>query len=150
MKKRKPLCTVGRTPNWSSCYGKQYEDSSKSKNGRFPAKMEAQADTLCLLTQPKEGQQQFTKKKQLELTENQTVWKSNNQDVKEEPFIQTGRRSRDGQQRQRGNMMRQQLEDQEVPHSHANENQKGHLWIKQSQPRRNLITSGYKHLLGLQ
>ena len=29
--------------------------------------------------------------------ENQTVWKSNNQGVKEETFIQTGRRDRDRQ-----------------------------------------------------
>ena len=53
----------------------------------LPAKMEAQVDTLCLLAQPKEGQQQFKNKKQPELTENQTVWKSNNQGVKEETFI---------------------------------------------------------------
>ena len=33
--------------------------------------------------------------KQPELTENQTVWKSNNQGVKEETYIQTGRRGRD-------------------------------------------------------
>ena len=52
---------------------------------------------LCLLAQPKEGQQQFKNKKQPELTENQTVWKSNNQGDKEETFIQTGRRGRDGQ-----------------------------------------------------
>ena len=58
---------------------------------------EAYVDTLCLLTQPKEGQQQFKNKKQPELTENQTVWKSNNQEVKEETYIQTGRRGRDGQ-----------------------------------------------------
>ena len=31
------------------------------------------------------------------LPENQTVWKSNNQGVKEETFIQTGRRRGDGQ-----------------------------------------------------
>ena len=31
-------------------------------------------------------------KKQPELPENQTVWKSNNQEVKEETFIQTSRR----------------------------------------------------------
>ena len=31
------------------------------------------------------------------MPENQTVWKSNNQGVKEETFIQTGRRGRDGQ-----------------------------------------------------
>ena len=39
---------------------------------------------LSLLAQPKEGQQHFKNKKQPELTENQTVWKSNNQGVKEE------------------------------------------------------------------
>ena len=59
--------------------------------------MEAKVDTLCLLAQPKEGQQQFKNKKQPELTENRTVWKSNNQRVKEETFIQTGRRGGDGQ-----------------------------------------------------
>ena len=59
--------------------------------------MEAEVDTLCLLTQPEEGQQQFKNKKQPELTENQTVWKSDNQGDKEETFIQTGRRGGDGQ-----------------------------------------------------
>ena len=38
-----------------------------------------------------------TTKKKPELTENQTVWKSENQGVKEETFIQTGRRGGDGQ-----------------------------------------------------
>ena len=52
---------------------------------------------MCLLTQPKEGQQQFKNKKQPELTEYQTVWKSDNQGDKEETFIQTGRRGRDWQ-----------------------------------------------------
>ena len=37
----------------------------------------------------------FKNKKQPELPENQTVWKSNNQGVKEETFIQTDRRGRD-------------------------------------------------------
>ena len=59
--------------------------------------MEAQVDTLCLIAQPKEGQQQFKNKKQPELTENQTVWKSDNQGDKEETFIQTSRRGGDGQ-----------------------------------------------------
>ena len=58
----------------------------------LPAKMDAQVDMLCLLAQPKEGQQQFKNKKQPELTENRTVWKSDNQGDKEETFIQTGRR----------------------------------------------------------
>ena len=51
---------------------------------------------MCLLTQPK-GQQQFKNKKQPELTENRTVWKSDNQEVKEDTFIQTSRRSEDVQ-----------------------------------------------------
>ena len=59
--------------------------------------MEASVDTLCLLAQPKEGQQQLKNKNQPELTENQTVWKSDNQGDKEEIFIQTGRRGGDGQ-----------------------------------------------------
>ena len=61
------------------------------------AKMDAQVDMLSLLAQPKEGQQQFKNKKQPELTENLTVWKSDNQGDKEETFIQIGRRGRDGQ-----------------------------------------------------
>ena len=59
--------------------------------------MEVYVDTLCLLAQPKEGQQQFKNKKQPELTANQTAWKSNNQGDKEETFNQTGRRGRDRQ-----------------------------------------------------
>ena len=45
--------------------------------------MEVYVDTLRLLAQPK-GQQQFKNKKQPELTENQTVWKSDTQGDKEE------------------------------------------------------------------
>ena len=44
---------------------------------------------MCLLTQPKEGQQQFKNKNRPELTENRTVWKSDNQGDKDETFIQT-------------------------------------------------------------
>ena len=62
-------------------------------------KMEAQLDTLCLLAQQKEGQQQFKIKKHPELTENQTVWKSDSQGDKEETCIQTGERDGDGQPR---------------------------------------------------
>ena len=51
-------------------------------------------------------------KKQPELPENRTVGKSNNQAVKGETFIQTGRRGRDGQLGWRGLMARWQLEDQ--------------------------------------
>ena len=50
------------------------------------------------------------------MTENQTVWKSNNQGVKEETFIQTGRRGGDGQPG-REDSTRQRIEDWAVPHS---------------------------------
>ena len=56
-----------------------------------------EVDTLRLLAQPKEGQQQFKNKKQPELAENQTTRKSNNQGDKEKTFIETGRRGGDGQ-----------------------------------------------------
>ena len=45
----------------------------------------------------KKDNNKFRNKKQPELTENQTVWKSDNQGVKEETLIQTGRRGGDGQ-----------------------------------------------------
>ena len=50
------------------------------------------------------------------MPENQTAWKSDNQGVKEEIFIKTGRRGRDRQPRQRGLMERWWLVDQVVPH----------------------------------
>ena len=52
--------------------------------------MDAQVDTLYLLAQAKEGQQQFKNKKQPELTENQTVWKSDKQGDKEDTLTETG------------------------------------------------------------
>ena len=45
------------------------------------------------------------------MPENQTLWKSNNQGVKEETFIQTGRRGGDRLPGQRGLMARQRLDD---------------------------------------
>ena len=57
-------------------------------------------DTLCLLTQRRRNEKdsnKFKNKKQPELPENRTVWKSDNQGVKEETFIHTGRRDGDGQ-----------------------------------------------------
>ena len=78
--------------------------------------MEAQVDTLCLIPQPK-GQQEFKNKKQPKLTENGTVWKSNNQEDKEETVIQTGRRGRDGQLGQRGLMARWRLADLATDHT---------------------------------
>ena len=53
----------------------------------------------------KKENNKFKNKKQPELTENRTVWKSDNQGVKEETFIQTCRRGRDrqpGRERTRG------------------------------------------------
>ena len=73
--------------------------------------MEARVDTLCLLAQPKEGQRQFKNKKQPQVTENGTVWKSDNQGDKEETFIQTSRRGGDGQPGRRGPAARWRLAD---------------------------------------
>ena len=72
--------------------------------------MEVKVDTLCILAQPKERQQQFKNKKQPQLTEDRTVWKSDNQGNKE-TFIQTGRRSGDRQPGQRGLTARLRLVD---------------------------------------
>ena len=57
-------------------------------------------------------------KQQPELPENQTVWKSDNQAVKE-TFIQTGRWSRDRKLGQRGCVARWQLAYGLVSHSRA-------------------------------
>ena len=62
---------------------------------------------------------QFKNKNQPELPENRTVWKPDNQGVKEETFIQTDRRGRDWQPGQRGCKARQLLVDRAVPHSCA-------------------------------
>ena len=53
----------------------------------------------------------FKNKKQPELPENQTVWKFDNQGVKEETFIQTGRSGADKQLWRRGLGAKWQLED---------------------------------------
>ena len=69
-------------------------------------------DTLCLLTQRRRNEKdsnKFKNKKQPELPENRTVWKSDNQGVKEETFIETGRRGRDRKLGQRGHMARHWL-----------------------------------------
>ena len=75
---------------------------------------------------------QFKNRKQPELPENQTVWKSDNQGVKKETFIQTGRRGGVGQrgatgvERTRGKAVpggpeqaRLRLVEQVVPHLHV-------------------------------
>ena len=69
--------------------------------------MEVNVDTLHLLALPKVGEQQFKNKKQPELTENRTARKSNNQEDKQETFIQTSRRGGDGQPGQTGLMAKQ-------------------------------------------
>ena len=46
------------------------------------------------LRNQKKDNNKFQNKKLPEMPENQTVWKSDNQGVKEETFIQTGRRGR--------------------------------------------------------
>ena len=92
--------------------------------------MEVLVNTLCLLPQPK-GQQQFKNKKQPELTENRTVWKSNNQGDKEEPFIQTSRMGGDRQPGQRGLVARRWLAEPTVqPRAPARGNKASNLWLK--------------------
>ena len=58
--------------------------------------MEAYIHT-CASSHNQKEDNKFKNKKQPELTENQSVWKSDNQRVKEETFTQAGRRGRDGQ-----------------------------------------------------
>ena len=53
----------------------------------------------------------FKNKNQPEQTENETVWNSDNQGVKEETFILAGRRGRHGQPEWRGHMASRRLED---------------------------------------
>ena len=74
-----------------------------------------------LHNQKKDNNQFKNKKKQPELIENQTTWNSNNQGDKEK-FIQSGRRGRDRQPRQRVHMVdcrgKAGLADQVLPHLH--------------------------------
>ena len=59
----------------------------------------------------KKDNNKFKNKKQPELPENWTVWKSNSQGVKENTFIQTGSRGRDGQLGREDSQKRRWLED---------------------------------------
>ena len=52
----------------------------------------------CAFSHSQKDNNKFKNKKQPELTENGTVWKSDNQVVKEETFIQTSRRAEIGGQ----------------------------------------------------
>ena len=54
-----------------------------------------------------------------ELSENQTVWKLENQGIKKETCIQTGRRGGHRQLGQGGHTARQQREKRAVPHLHV-------------------------------
>ena len=54
----------------------------------------------------KEDNNKFKNKNQPELPENQTIWKSDNEGIKEETVILTGRRGGDGQLGQRGHTTR--------------------------------------------
>ena len=73
---------------------------------------------MCLPTPPSWPEvrildnNKFKNKRQAELTENRTLWKSDNQGVKEETFIQMGRRGGDGQPGWKGLTARQWLEYQ--------------------------------------
>ena len=53
------------------------------------------------------------------MPENRTVWKSDNQGVKAETFLQTARRAGGGQPEWRGLMARQQQAEQIAPQLHA-------------------------------
>ena len=59
----------------------------------------------------KKDSNEFKNKKQPKLPENQTTWKSDNQGVKEETFIQTCKRGGDRQCGQRGHVARWPLEE---------------------------------------
>ena len=65
----------------------------------------------------------WSKNKKQELPENWTVGKSDNQGVKEETSIQTGRRGGDGQLGQRGRAARWWMMVRTVPPSRADKNQ---------------------------
>ena len=58
----------------------------------------------------------FKNRKQPELPENRTVWKSDNQEVKEETFIQTSRKGGNRQLGQRGHVARWWLVEWAVLH----------------------------------
>ena len=68
---------------------------------------------MCLasLHNQKKDNNQFKNKKQPDLPENHTVWKSDNHGIKEETLVQIGRRGGDGQPGKRGHAAKQQLAD---------------------------------------
>ena len=72
--------------------------------------------THCASSHNQKKDNTFKNKNQPELPENGTVRRSNNQGVKEETFILTGRGGGDGQPGWRRLVARQWLEDQEAPH----------------------------------
>ena len=64
----------------------------------------------------KKDNNKFKNKKQPQLPENRTVWKSDNQEVKEETFIQTSRKGGNRQLGQRGHVARWWLVEWAVLH----------------------------------
>ena len=68
--------------------------------------------THCVSSHNQKKDNKFKNKKQPNLPENKTVWKSDNQEVKEETFNQTSRRSGVRQLGLRGLAVRWRLEDQ--------------------------------------
>ena len=72
-----------------------YEDSAiKNVNANFRPRWRRR-QTHCASLHNRKNDNKFKNKKQAELTANWTIWKSDNQGVKEETFIQTGRRGGD-------------------------------------------------------
>ena len=79
------------------CYilGSSSQDGDAGRNASLPQHNQ------------KKDNNEFKNKKQPELPENQTVWKSDNQEVKEETFILTCRRGGHRQLGQRGLLAKQ-------------------------------------------
>ena len=122
------------------------QNQNSSINPSLPSKLETQVDTLFLLKQPKKkDNNKFNTNKTRELTENQTVWKSDNQSQRRNiirdgrerwrwtawwrglraqlPLEEGGRQAR----QQLVDPMRQQLVHWMVPYSHA-DNLGGITW----------------------
>ena len=105
-------------------YGHSKYSTLDFHSRKFSNKFAYLCQTHCASSHNQKENNKFKNKKQPELTGNQTVWKTDNQGVKEETFIQTGRRGRDRQTEQRrlsekqgmADQSRQQLDDSTVRH----------------------------------
>ena len=74
-----------------------YNRTTIKKKRDFRAKWRHRSTYCTSSPNQNKDNNKFKNKKQPELTENRIVWKSDNEGVKEETFIQTGRRGGDGQ-----------------------------------------------------